>query len=239
MKKNTFLLLAILQLIVSSVSAQETTTKSVLIETIKEYQQEVGDYAVPYNGKEESQYYLNLTNHPYWRSAEFAVGDLWYNHVLYKDVLMRLNMHRDELVVQMPGKPFTIVLEKEKFNQARLHGHTLIPSQAGVLKNAPSGHYNLLLHNGFFPIIKSYAVSLEEKIVDRMLEHSFRMSEKIYVCKEGVCYPINKKRSLLQLFPDKKKELETYIKQHKLKFNRKQREESIVQVVNYYETMLK
>ncbi|MDH6313544.1 hypothetical protein M2137_002334 [Parabacteroides sp. PFB2-10] len=238
MKKKLLFLPTAVMCIVGSVNAQTTITQPISEETILAYQQEVGDFAIPYNGKEETAYYLNLTNHPYWQSSEFKTGDLWYNQTLYKQVFMRLNIHRDELVVQMPGKPFNVVLEKEKFNRAVLHGQTIIPLQVGLLENAPSGNYNILLHDGTFPIIKSYSVSLEEKIVDRVLEHSFRINEKIHLCKEGICYPIANKRSLLQLFPDKKKELETYIKQHKLKFNKKKREEAIVQVVNYYETML-
>ncbi|MDH6342526.1 hypothetical protein M2480_001148 [Parabacteroides sp. PFB2-12] len=238
MKKQLLLCSAIALFIAGSVNAQTTTTRPVEEETILTYQQALGDFAIPYNGKEESAYQLNPTNHPYWQTSEFIVGDLWYNHILYKQVAMRLNIHRDELVVLMPGKPFNIVLEKEKFNRAVLHGQTIIPSQTDLLKNAPSGDYHILLHEGLFPIIKSYFVSLEEKIADRVLEHTFRVSEKIYVCKEGTCHPVAKKSSLLKLFPDKKKELETYIKQHKLKFNKKKREESIVQVVNYYETIL-
>ncbi|NDV55625.1 hypothetical protein D0T51_07790 [Parabacteroides sp. 52] len=223
-------------LFTNSLYAQES---SIFEKLIRQYQQQVGEHALPFNGKEQSSYNLYLTNDPYWCTKQFESGDLWYNNTLYKGIPMRLDLYRDELIVRIPDKPFSIVLESEKCGGAFLHGYFILPSLSGTLKQAPAGNYHILLHEGDLPIIKSYNTVLGEKIADQRVEYTFRFSEKIYVNKDNVCYQITNKSSLLRLFADKKKELEAYIKQNKLKFNKSQREKTIVMVVEYYETLMK
>ncbi|MDL2255438.1 hypothetical protein LJC44_01730 [Parabacteroides sp. OttesenSCG-928-G06] len=239
MKNIQYLLIAAVVLLASEPLFAQEIRQSLPEGDIREYQQKVGEYALPFNGKEQSGYYLNLTNHPYWYTDELVPGDLLYNNILYKDVLMRFDLYRDEFIVRMPNKPFLIVLEYEKFGQAFLHGYTVVSSLKYQLKNAPAGKYHILLHEGEFPVIKSYGSTLDEKIVDRSIEHTFRFAEKIYVSKDNTCYQVSRKSALLKLFPDKKKELEAYIKQNKLKFNKLQKETSILRVVEYYETLMR
>lgn len=239
MKLKTNLIVVIVFCVAVQLEAQEMPKVTGLIpdKVGVEYLNSVGDQAVIFNGKEQIAYDLNYTNHPYFLTSEYVPGDLWYNQVLYKDIPLRLDLYRDEIVTHMPGTPYNIIIEKEKATEALIGGYRVIRHEEGLWLNVPKGNYLILLYDGHSPVVKKYLVASEQRIVDQHVEYTFRLRERFYVNKDGVCYPVSNKGSVLKLFPDKKKELAAYIKQHKLNF-RKEREQSIVAVVAYYNEIL-
>jgi hypothetical protein len=205
---------------------------------IIEYVNSAKGQAVVFSGKEQMPYDLNLTNHPYLLTSQYVPGELLHNHILYKEIPLRLDLYRDEIVTHMPAISFNIILEKEKVTEALISGYRIIRHEEGMWPDIPQGNYLILLNDGVYPVIKKYLVDLEQKIEDRAVEYKFRIRERFYVCKNGVCSEVSGKRKILKLFPDKKKELAAYIRQHKLNF-RKEREQSIIAIVEYCETLNK
>ncbi len=208
----------------------EITTESV----IEKYLEYAEDHAVIFNGKEQVPYEISATNHPYLITSRYTVGEIWHNQILYKNILLRYDLYRDELVVLTPGNSYNIVLEKEKVNEATIDNYRIIRHDEGIWPNIPQGNYLLLLHDGNYPVIRKNNTIRDRKIVDRRVEYTYRIREQYYVYKDGLCHQVSNKRSLLKLFPDKRKELDTYIKQKKLNF-RNDKEQSIVDIVEYYE----
>lgn len=206
-------------------------------DAIKAYMSEAKEYAVIYNGKEQTPYPARLTNHPYLNTQEYKPGTLCYNNIIYNNVLIRLDLFRQECMVLSPDKPFNIVLEYEKFNYAVINGEQIIPSTDVEWKNIPAGRFLALLYNNKLSVIKKYDVSYKENINRLQIEGTFKTVERYFVCKDGICYPVKSKSSLLKLFPDKKKELDTYAKQNKLNFGSK-REEAIIAITQYYENLI-
>jgi len=236
MKFKSILKVAIVFCVGVQLKAQEMTqiARPVTDEVIIEYVNSAKDQAVIFNGKEQVPYDLNYKNHPYLVTPEYLSGELLHNNVLYKEIPLRLDLYRDEIVTRMPNTPYNIALEKEKVTEASIAGFRVIRHNEGLWPNIPKGNYLILLSDGIYPIIKKYQVVLDQKIVDQSVEYTFRIRERFYVYKDNTCYPVSNKGSILNLFPDKKKELTAYIKQHKLKFG-KEREQSIVAIVEYIE----
>lgn len=205
-------------------------------QTIISYLSEAKEYAVLYNGKEQIPYAPGITNHPYLVTNEYTSGTICYNNVVYEQIQMRFDLYKDEIMVRPPNKPYNIILEKEKINYVLLNGVRIVPYKKGQYSNVPAGNFTILLNEGAYLVIANYTVSLKESISGTAVEGTFRFKRRYYLCKEGICYPIFNKKSILKLFPDKKNELDSYARQQKLKF-RKDPEGAFVAIVEQYEKL--
>jgi len=202
-------------------------------DAILNYLAETSEYSVLFSGKIETPYDRRFENHPYLETAQFVQGDLCYNQVVYQDILMRLDLYRDELIVSFPDKINRVVLEKEKFNYAVINGFTVITS---TNETKTGTTYVLQLRAGNYPVTKKYQIKVIEKYSNRGNRQSFHIKELYFVYINDMAYAVNSKNSLLKLFSDRKKELNEYAKLHRLNF-RKQYEQSVIALVNHYETL--
>jgi len=202
-------------------------------DAIQSYLSATKEYAALFSGKAEAPYDRQFTNHPYFETDQYRQGTLCYNDVIYQDIFMRLDLFRDELTVFSPDKPYRIVLENEKFNYAVLNGFTFILSP----NEAKTGlKYMVLIDNGLYPFVKQYRLSVREEYAGIILTRSFRFQEQYFIYINDTAYPVKNKNALLKLFPDRKKELNEYAKQHKLNF-KAQYEQSVIALINHYENL--
>ena len=206
-------------------------------ESIHTYLSETKKNAALFNGKVETPYDQRFENHPYLETDQYVRGTLCYNHVVYRDIFMRIDLFRDELTVFSPDKPYRIVLDKEKFNYAVLHGLTIITSTG---ETDTKTKYMLLVYDGIYPVVIKYQGTVYQEIssINHTLKRFFRFKRQCLVYVDGMAYPVKNKNALLKLFPAKKKELNEYAKQQKLDF-KSQYAHSIVALVNHYENLTK
>jgi len=190
-------------------------------------------YSALFSGKTVTPYDRQFINHPYFESNTYISGTLDYNGVMYKDVLMRFDLFRNELTVISPERPYDIVLDQAKFNYAIVNGTTIVLSVSG---KESKQQFLVLLHNGMYPVVRKYAVGTEQNREGRTAVYSFRMQRQYAIYINGVPRAVKNKNSVLKLFPDKRKELNEFAKQHKLNF-KNQIEQSIVDLVTHYENL--
>ena len=202
-------------------------------DAIQSYLSETKEYAALFSGKTEAPYDRTFTNHPYFETDQYRQGVLCYNEVVYQDIFMRLDLFRDELTVFSPNKPYRIVLENEKFSYAILNGFTFIlsPNEAKT-----GSKFMILIHDGSYPFVKQYRLSVKEEFFGITLSRSFRTQEQYFIYINNTAYPVKNKNTLLKLFPDRKKELNEYAKQHKLNF-KAFFEQSVITLVDHYENL--
>ncbi len=86
------------------------------------------------DGDEVDEYGVARFPRPVSTEASYAVGDVFYDGVLYPGVTMRLDLHRDQMVVTQPGAPAVlgVVLDPERFGWADLRGYRVIRLPAPV-----------------------------------------------------------------------------------------------------------
>jgi hypothetical protein len=200
---------------------------------IQNYLSATKEYAALYNGKTVTPYDRLYANHPCFETDGYVAGTLCYNHVVYSDIFMRFDLYRNELTVSSQHKPFPIVLNNERFNYAVLNGTTLIISKND---NDSKEQFLVLLHDGTFPVVRKYKMTIITRESDRKFVSSFQIQNQYAIYIAGIPYPVKNKKSLLKLFPDKKEELNEFAKQNKLNF-KNQIEQSIIALVKHYEIM--
>lgn len=163
----------------------------------------------------------------------FAVGDLWYDGVKYCGITMRLDLFRDELMVQVAeGSPHTAVLDPLRLGYADLRGYRIIyiPERSPRF-NLPEGYY-LRLREGRHDMLRKerFLFSLSKmEFIDRSL--------RFYVEKDGVYHPVNpNKRSLMRVLRDRRRELERFVRENRIDVKR-DTESSLVRIVEEYERL--
>ena len=201
---------------------------------IHNYLTEANTYAALYSGKAETPYDRQYANHPYFETERYVSGTLCYNRVVYKDVLMRFDLFRNELTVIFPGRAFPIVLNNEKFEYAVLNGATIVLPDS---ETKSKDKFLVLLLNGAYPVVRNYNIGIVSSTA-RTILYSFSIRNQYAIYINGVPRAVKNKSSILKLFPDRRKELNEFAKQHKLNFKH-EIEQSIIALVNHYEHLNK
>ncbi|MDH6356770.1 hypothetical protein [Parabacteroides sp. PF5-9] len=196
------------------------------------------NHAVIYSGKEELGYPAYVRNHPYFPSDQYLHGDLSFDGVVYPDVLMRLNVHREELVVTAPNRRFHVIIPRDRLDYATLNSNILFYNGYRVKENSLPEGYFFILYQGRHAVIRRETAFLDEQITDMAINVLFNKRVRYYVYKDGQYHPVSSKGSVLKLFNSHKKELNQFIKEQHLDFKHAT-EHAIVAVSKHYETLIR
>jgi hypothetical protein len=221
--------------------AQESAARQPDDAVVRSYMTAAGDHAVLYNGKEEPPYIpaFRQIGFPYYVTPDFHRGELRYGNAVYAGVAMRYNLLNDELIVHPEQRSFNLIVEREKLREAWLHDTHIIPFSTEQWAGVPPCNYLILLHDGRYPLVKKYTVVRSEQVSIAGVEVSYLHGERFYVRVNGVCHAVGSKNSLLKLFPEDKKTLNAYAKALRANFDKSRREASLVQMIEYLETLHK
>lgn len=206
-------------------------------DVVKQYLTKAHRQAAIYNGKEMMPYPNAFRNHPYFESNEPVKGLLSYDGIVYPDVLLRLDLYRNELILQTPDNLYGVVLLPEKVDYAELYEYHLFYYYQEEKRGAPNDGYYMLLHDGGCRVLEKHLRPIKESHAERTVEYSFEKILRFYVEKENEYHVVKSKRSVLKLFKSHKRELNQFIKQHNLNF-KEEPGAAIVAVVKEYERLI-
>lgn len=195
-----------------------------------------GNQAVIYHGKEQLKYPTTIHGHPYLGSEDYAAGELTFEGILYKDVNLRLDVYRNELMLLTKDRRFNIIISADRVNHACFRGYHVYYHYPDTLRGTPPEGYYLRLYDGGVTVLEKQVCTLFRTVEDMEIKDLFVRSVKFYVLKEMVYYTVGSKRSVLRLFKDRKSELARFIRQRHLDFKRMP-EQAIVEVVKEFERL--
>jgi len=101
-----------------------------------------------------------------------------------------------------------------------------------------TGFYEVLL-DGPVQVLAKRAKRLQEHIVNPNVDVQFTGTDRLFLRKDGICYPINRKSAALRVFSARSKEMQSYLKANKLSFKNDQFESSIALLASYYSQLSK
>ena len=211
--------------------AQETRQKLIDNAAI-EYLQAAGSQAVLYYGNLQEGL-PRTSNHPYLKDDQYAKSRLSYHRIIYPEALLRLDLYRNELVIQSPELR-NFVLSHEDVEYAELHGQRIIYFHRDSLPGCPSTGYYTLLHSGKYKVLERQTAQLVQDSRSTVLDQYYTFTTIFYLNKDDVYYTIRNKRGLLKVLHPYKKELKRFISAHHWRF-RHDAEVLIAQTVNEYE----
>ncbi|HEX8460427.1 MAG TPA: hypothetical protein VF623_03320 [Segetibacter sp.] len=190
-----------------------------------------------FNGKEYPGYRKRFTvGHPYFEVDSLIRGSVNFEGSNYDSTTMQYNLATDQLIILSPDGLTKMQLGKEKVLHFSILGHSFIHIQRDSLLSTD-------LAPGFYEVLSVGKISLFAKRIKTIEEDLKQVIElkvyarnKYYLKKANEYILINSKKAFLKEFADQRKAVDQYIRQNKFNY-RKKREDYLLKVVNYYNTI--
>lgn len=210
--------------------------------SIAVYHQNIGDQSGLFNGSQYGGYNFSfyLNRHPYFLTTEWSYGSIVYDNVFYDNVELLYDEAQELVIFQ--DKKHKIQLVPERISGFSIAGNNFVRLEkddslaSSLVRN---GFYNLL-YNGKVQVLKKEVKVLKEDLRSTAegILHFVDVSTYYYIKKNNEYFPVNGKKSVLDIYRDKKKELQQYIKTNKLRYGR-DRDTMLVKVSAWYDQLTK
>lgn len=196
-----------------------------------DFLKEAGDQAEMFAGKMENGYSpLIYLNHPYWLFENYFSGEVIYDGLLYKDVQMRYDAYRKQLVVKTPEKHLDVLVPMHKVEKFSMGG-TKFERRNGEM-------VAILFTSPQMELVERMDMVMKRKLIDNAKEQiEFARDAHYFLLRDGQVYEVSKLKTVLNLFPECKKELRSFARKRSLNF-REHRQSSLVALVSQADQLL-
>jgi hypothetical protein len=169
-----------------------------------------------YNGIEFIDVYkLEDNEHRFFEIDSFVVGSIKYENQNYKNVFLKYDLYEDQLIVKIENKnegANQILLFNEKIER-----FTIDDSQFEKINNLdtteeiPSGFFQLLANNNHIQLYRINHKKLKKVIKNNFVYYKFiEVKPEYFILTKGEFFKIKKKRDLISMYPEHKKELSDF-----------------------------
>jgi len=229
-------LLAAASLCLSCIITNAQTTADTSVNA--SYNKKIAAYGDLYYGIEHLGYTQKMNGTPYFESTEWQKGNVIYNNVLYKDVMLKYDLAADELIVLHPNNFFGVTLVTDKVQSFTISNNEFIYVPArNKLGLKQSGFYQVLV-NGKLSILAKRSKVIEEKTSVGEVERNVESKEQYYAVKDGAATSVNNEESVMGLLGDQARAVRTYLRTRDIKF-RKSKELALFEIATYYNQLAK
>ena len=181
-----------------------------VMQTTASYSQDSGDYELFMDGAKELSnlyrgaapliYRFKYTGTYFAYGQEYINGDVFYNDKLYKNVLLNLNSHLDELYVFVEENGMPVMLNKEFVERFNIGNKKFINFKfEGRNEYLKDGYYEILWSNSKNQLIKKVTKKYEERInqtanlgTGSKIERIFLPSDQYYLFGEKLIKQIKR-----------------------------------------------
>ncbi len=202
-------------------------------QVISQFKTTIADQSELYNGAQYELYPPANKGTFYFLDKNYCVPSvIRYNDTWYKNIPILYDVHNDVMVSIADNNLYT--MRSEKVSDVYLLDHHFIYKDADPLNNLSAGFYDVL-YGGKSSVLAKRTKKIDES---KATEIIYEDITDIYVKKGNKYYQVSSKGSVMDVFKDKNKELNQYLKDNKLKFN-KDREGTIARLAGYYDQINK
>ena len=196
-----------------------------------EYRRDAGDQAEMFLGKAEPGYpSMIYMNHPYWLFDEFSPGNVVYNGLSYKNVSLRFDAYLQQLVVNTPVKHSNVYVPMDLVEKFTL-GDTEYARRNGEFMA-------ILYSTPRMELVGQVQVTMKERLVDNAkVKREFKREVKYYLLRGGMTHEVSALKSLIKLYPGRKKALKSYAKAQNLDYQT-HRQSALIMTVKYIDELL-
>ena len=197
------------------------------------------DRQILYNGRIWKNEYLSVEGHQFLLSADFLPGIITIDDHIFENVLLRYDIHNDELLVQRDAN--TVIRTNRElissfdiiFNGERLHFVNFDGSPTGSLK----GYYHLYYNSGIKIYVRYFKEILSASMTNGLPR--FNQLNTVILYENDLYFKVDNRRDLLSLLgkEEQQKMIKKYIRKDYFKITKKD-PSSFRRVVEYYESIV-
>jgi hypothetical protein len=194
------------------------------------YKEKLGGFVFINNGVEYTASFPKSSGHPFLDNA-FYNGFLTFNGIWYTDVLLKLDLVNQELVI-MNNQSLLSIVDKSKVEKFEINKRNFV--------HLSKEKYPFVFDFGFYELLYQKDISVYAKRskfiqpatkVDEL--NSFTQVNRYFILKEQNFHAIKRERDLFNLFTKNKTGVKEILKTKKIKFKTNP-EQAILAVVDYY-----
>ena len=198
------------------------------------YYKSFGQNAHLYNGSEYVTYDVHIKGNPYFL-PDMQSGALYYDGMGYENLPMIYDILHDELIINRYTQNFRIRLVNEKTSYFSLGNHFFIRISQDSTDNPVvlTGYYERL-YNGNITVLAKRRKRIEETVLAEGVSSQFIEDDLFYIRKDAIYYTVRNKRTVLDIFKERKKDIQKFLRKNKIKF-KKNPEYAIVRMTEFYD----
>ena len=189
-----------------------------------------------YNGRLYYVYDARMEEHQFFGDRKWQKGTVLYDGQRFDSIPMIYDINRDELIIKhFNGDALLLQSEKVEYFSKENHSFRRFESGKEINDQMRTGFYDIL-YEGKSKVLVRRTKQRQEKIVEKKVIALFPEKDFYYIHKDDRYYPVRSKKSVLGLFPDRKKELRKALREEKIKY-RKNRDAAITTIVVAYDSL--
>ncbi|MFN8258698.1 MAG: hypothetical protein U0W24_23620 [Bacteroidales bacterium] len=204
-----------------NLGAQYQADKAVL-EFIEKVDSFYSDDFLLRNGRYFIDEFPRALGNPFYLTNQWTKGDFILDNKVYRNFPLMYDIYRDNLVCIIKGvenEEIPIILNNDVVTSFSISGHYFI--HAGQKKNLLSGGFYEEIYSG--EAVKMYAKWSKKFMKVYTLEYSGEFNSQkrtLFLVKNNSVFIIKDNKSLIEKFPEIKKQLKTYLKQNRIKLGK-------------------
>jgi hypothetical protein len=187
-----------------------------------------------YNGVLHIGYSPSIEGQAYFESSAWQKGFVIYDNVRYENIIMKYDLLNDQLIVTPKGQGGMFIgLLSPRVKQFSFSTFTFIYIDK-TKKNtfsSPGFYQQLIL--GKLTVLAKRSKVINEKIEGVTLFRKFQERVKYYLLKGDEWYTVKRKKDILNIVKDRKKEIQKFLSKNKLNY-RKDQEKTLIALAEFY-----
>jgi hypothetical protein len=189
-----------------------------------------------FNGRRYYIYDAKMEEHQFFEGRKWQNGTVYYDGQRFDSIPMLYDIVKDELVIRHFNSD-PLILQFDKVDYFIKNNHIFRRLEAGkdIDPQMRTGYYDLL-YEGKSKVVARRSKQRQEKIVDKRVIGIFPEKSFYYIIKNDRYHYVRSRKSVLALFPEKKKELRKMLRNENINF-RKERETAIARMSATYDAL--
>ena len=212
-------------------TTQDTSINSHFGEAILYTQQHQGISSPLYNGIVHTEYAKTIAGIPYYLTADWVTGTVYFENAAYQKVSIKYDLLADQLIVRRPDG-YGINLFSPRVSWFLINDSRFIYIDTKSFNSSLVTGFYQQMQDGKVQLLYKRSKKINEKITNRV-EQQFLDVIRFYIISGGNVHEVKSLSSVLSVLNDRKKEIKDFLKVNKLKF-RKDPESVLNKIVAYY-----
>lgn len=242
-KKGFLLLLISVYYAAGFACAQDSKveqSQKALAHSISIYDKALGRNTMVYTGRSYFDTDAGVKGHQFFGEDYWEYGKVTYNENTYDSTYLKYDIQSDLLLIEnfnADGFLSPIILYSERVSSFYVMGQYFVRVEKDTISNLKEGFYNLIYSSDSIKVLAKRKKEVIKSNEINSLGEEFLQKDKYYIKLENYYHQVRKKKSILKVFADHKKEVKVFIKSRDFTFKQNPDFE-LVEVVKYYNTLL-
>lgn len=174
-----------------------------------------------FNGLRYKEEFRTLEgNHKFYLTPNFIKADIVYDGQSYFDIKMKYDLYEDHIIVNLATNSGSSILQllSDKIESFTIKGHNFIKLLDNHTTNSNdiiTGIFEIAYKNSNLILYKKNKKIAKKHLTKKYIYYSFSKKNQYYFYFNNDFYIINSKSSVVKIFPNYKKEINSFYNKNK------------------------